>query len=166
MLPVGRGRDILLGGGGIEQLDLAVDVDYRPWNLQFIPYLRPNPTIYYAKGREAPAWAGVEPGDQLSYSSWEPGGNQFKRCLILIHTLWPVRASPIAVGELQGKVLEMPFFTVDAHAVDGEQITYAWDHDNLGTKEKKGSYEVTQCPWLLPQDAWLPFIDQQRREVA
>ncbi len=151
----------------LEQVDLVVDVDWRLWHFQFIPYLRPTPSIYYVNGREAPAWAGAGADDQLSYSSWQPDANQFNRRIILMHTLWPVGKCPYnSLGELEGKVLEMPFFTVDAHEVSGEQITAAWNHDRLGSKSVKRGHEVTQCPWLLPQDAWEPFIDQQRRQAA
>lgn len=151
----------------LEQVDLCVDHDPRPWCLQFIPWLRPTVSIYYSKGREAPAWAGMGSDDQLCYSSWHPDANQFKRRLMLIHTLWPVGKCPFgSLDGLEGTVLEAPFYTVDAHSVCGEQITAPWDHSALGSKSVTQGYEVTQCPWLLPQDVWASFIDYQRRQAA
>jgi len=151
----------------LEQVDLLVDIDWRFFQCQFLPFMRPAvSSIFYAHGRDAPSWAGVEQDDQLSYSSWAPESNPFNRRLILMHTLWPLGKCTFSVDELEGKVLEMPFFTADVHAVGGEQITGAWDHSALGSKSVTQGYEVTQCPWLLAQDAWASFVDYQRRQAA
>ena len=137
----------------LDQVDLLIDHDWKFWHFQFLPFMRPKSWILYAEGREAPAWAGMAPGDQLSYSPEAP--DELNRRVILMHTLWPVGECPFDLDELEGKVLEMSFLTVDLHNIDtGEQITGAWNHEKLGTKQVKGGHEVTQCPWLLPQDTW------------
>ena len=155
----------------LEQIDVYLDCDWRFWHLQWIPYLRPTGRgIVYTTRRHGPRWLGAgDPDDQFSYSTWGPNDNQFGRRLVLMHTLWPAGVFPLAeqAEELVGKVIDMPFFTVDVHAADGTQITGRYDHAKVGKVVPAADGElVTQCPWLLSEAAWQPVIDYQKRRVA
>jgi len=149
----------------VKQADVIVDVDWRFWDLQFIPLLRPDARINYHRAGSGPAWIQeLLPDQHAIRAEVDPPGRRF----VQMHTLWPAHAAfPIAeqLDDMIGQVIDMNFWTIDIFE-NGMQVSNDWDHRRVGQLIKTERGGFYQCPWLLPADAWQPVLDWQAKKSA
>lgn len=155
------------------QLDILLDVDWRFWHLQFIPFLfRSTAKISYSPNmrsgnrisssnriadmQEHGVKIGTEFGEQE---------NPFGRRLVLCHFLCDGEGLPEGDGAERleaikarlfpgqrvevGDVLDFQATSIDVIGEDGLK-TASYDKRHFGAKIGN----CTQCPWLVTAEAW------------
>lgn len=153
----------------LEQLDAVLDVDWRPYHCQFLPFMRPQLPIQYIYRRQSQfpeVRSAGDPEDAIIFSDLTTGANHFNRRMCLLHILYPRGQFDLSTDTDKVAVEDELFWTVDVFTEVGERVTAAFSHDKPGRFVGPPGGKWTECPWLLQAKAWQPVIDYQRRQTA
>ena len=153
----------------LDQLDAVVDVDWRCWHGQFLPFMRPELPIQYIYRRQSPfpdVRSAGDPEDAILFTDLTTGANHFKRRVCLLHIFYPQGQFDLSTEPGEVSVNGELFWTVDLFASSGERINTPFSHDKPGRVVGAPGNKSFECPWLLQAKAWQPVVDWQKRQAA